>query len=78
MPLNAPAKSWDSGVAYLPADRHGEGLMMTMSVRENMALSSLPQLARLGVMQRDTEAELVEQQPRCPAATSRKWPWADP
>ena len=62
MPLNAPARSWDSGVAYLPADRHGEGLMMTMSVRENMALSSLPQLARHGVMQRDTEAEQVEQQ----------------
>jgi ribose transport system ATP-binding protein len=28
-------------VAYMPADRHGEGLMMTLSVRENTALKAL-------------------------------------
>ena len=27
--------------AYLPADRHGEGLMMTLSVRENVSVSAL-------------------------------------
>jgi ribose transport system ATP-binding protein len=62
LPLDAPDRSWQQGVAYLPADRHGEGLLMTLSVRENVALSALPQLARFGVMQRDREAEQVEQQ----------------
>jgi ribose transport system ATP-binding protein len=28
-------------VAYMPADRHGEGLMMSLSVRENAALKAL-------------------------------------
>ena len=30
--------------AYMPADRHHEGLMMSMSVRENAALTALERL----------------------------------
>ena len=32
--------------AYMPADRHNEGLMMTLSVRENAAIGSLQRFAR--------------------------------
>jgi len=46
--------------AYLPADRHHEALMTRMSVRENVALSALPLLARAGVVGRDRERRAVE------------------
>ena len=48
--LGNPVAARSAGVAYLPADRHGEGLLMTLSVRENAALSALRQFARWSVM----------------------------
>jgi ribose transport system ATP-binding protein len=41
--------------AYMPADRHREGLMTTMSVRENAAVGALPALATHGVIGREKE-----------------------
>src|SRR4051794_31330363 len=32
--------------AFMPSDRHGEGLMMSLSVRENTAVSALPRFTR--------------------------------
>jgi ribose transport system ATP-binding protein len=60
--LDAPEKSWRNGVAYLPADRHGEGLLMKLSISENIALATLGDLARFGIMQPDTEARQVAEQ----------------
>jgi ribose transport system ATP-binding protein len=48
--------------AYMPADRHREGLMMTLTVRENSALSSLPRFARGPLLSRKTEVEVVTRQ----------------
>ena len=45
--------------AYLPADRHGEALMMTMSVRENAAISSLKKFANLNFISRKKETKVV-------------------
>jgi ribose transport system ATP-binding protein len=45
--------------AYLPADRHGEGLMMSLSVRENAAVSALHQFARGPLLRRDREVSAV-------------------
>jgi ribose transport system ATP-binding protein len=45
--------------AYMPADRHREGLMTTMSVRENAAVGALPALATGGVVGRDRERTAV-------------------
>ncbi len=50
------------GIAYMPADRHGEGLLMALSVRENAALSSLPRYAANGVVSRRAEVTAVRQQ----------------
>ena len=36
--------------AYMPADRHAEGLLPAMSVRENAAVGALPSFARGGVV----------------------------
>lgn len=64
LPLNAPDRSWRQGVAYLPADRHTEGVLMKLSIRENVALSALAKFARFGLMRRGQEAGQVEEQRR--------------
>jgi ribose transport system ATP-binding protein len=45
--------------AYMPADRHREGLMMTMSVRENAAVAALDRLRVGRFVSRRREVELV-------------------
>ena len=60
LPLGRAHKMHASGVAYLPSDRHNEGLEMTLSVRENAVLSSLPQFASHGLMSRRREQERVD------------------
>ena len=39
-----------AGVALLPEDRKSEGIIPTLSVRENIALAALPRLSRFGVV----------------------------
>jgi ribose transport system ATP-binding protein len=58
--LGNPKAARAAGVAYLPADRHSEGLLMSLSVRENAALSALRRFARSGVVRRREEAHAVE------------------
>src|SRR6266702_919270 len=48
--------------AYLPADRHAEGLMMSLSVRENSAVGSLSRFSKGPVLSRAAEVEAVGQQ----------------
>jgi ribose transport system ATP-binding protein len=45
--------------AYLPSDRHGEGLMMALSVRENAAVSALNKLASGLFVSRKKETNVV-------------------
>ena len=45
--------------AYMPADRHHEGLMMTMSVRENAAVAALDRLRVGRFISRRREVEVV-------------------
>jgi ABC-type sugar transport system ATPase subunit/ribose/xylose/arabinose/galactoside ABC-type transport system permease subunit len=54
-----PDAALDAGVVYLSADRLGEGLFGTLSVRENALVSSLDQFSRLGVVNRRAEARAV-------------------
>ncbi|NMO56434.1 ATP-binding cassette domain-containing protein [Actinoplanes sp. TBRC 11911] len=49
---------------YLPADRHREGLMMSLSVRENAALSALRLFTRGPLLSSRDEAEAVAGQLR--------------
>ncbi|MBX5468611.1 MAG: ATP-binding cassette domain-containing protein, partial [Thermoleophilaceae bacterium] len=60
--LGSPARARAAGVAYMSADRHEEGLLMRLSVRENATLSSLERFARSGVVQRRAEVAAVEEQ----------------
>ena len=46
--------------AYMPADRHREGLMMTLSVRENAAVSALRRFRRRLFVRRSIETPIVQ------------------
>lgn len=47
------------GIVYMPADRHAEGLFMSLSVRENLVALALGRLARFGIVSASREARLV-------------------
>ena len=57
-----PDAALDAGVVYLSADRLGEGLFGTLSVRENALVSALGQFSRWGVTNQRAEARAVEAQ----------------
>jgi ribose transport system ATP-binding protein len=57
-----PEAALDAGVVYLSADRLGEGLFGTLSVRENAMVSALGQFSRWGVVRPRAEARAVEKQ----------------
>ena len=48
-----------TGSAYMPADRHREGLMMSLSVRENVAVSALERFKRGLLLGRHAEVDSV-------------------
>ncbi|NDJ60348.1 MAG: sugar ABC transporter ATP-binding protein [Chloroflexi bacterium] len=54
-----PSDAWARGVAYLPGDRTGEGLIIDFTVRENLSMAVMPN--RSGVLNRETERRLVEE-----------------
>jgi ribose transport system ATP-binding protein len=47
LPPGDPRAAIAAGVAYVPADRHADGAVMTMRVRENVTLPNLRRLRRL-------------------------------
>ena len=84
----AGAGAWRAGVGLLSEDRKGEGLALALSIADNLTLSKLDGLARLGASCRRASArrgELDRAARRfaaaarasasgsCRAATSRRW-----
>jgi ribose transport system ATP-binding protein len=61
VPPSDPIAAKNRGIVYLPGDRHAEGLLMTLSVRENLTVLVLKFLARFGFVSRRREAEMVDQ-----------------
>jgi len=58
--LRAPRDAIDAGMALLPEDRKGEGIVPDMSVAENLTLAALPTLTRMGVVSSAQQREIVE------------------
>jgi ribose transport system ATP-binding protein len=50
--LRSPRDAIASGIAFMPADRKGEGLVLPMSVGDNLGLTILRRLGRLGFLKR--------------------------
>ncbi len=58
-PLRSPRAALRQGIFLIPADRKTQGLVLSLTARENVALSVLRQLQRAGVMVRRRERSLV-------------------
>lgn len=50
-----PVGARGTGVAYVPADRHDEGVVAALSVRENLSMRSLASYATAGVVRKGKE-----------------------
>lgn len=59
-----PAEARRAGIAYVPEDRKREGIVPTLTVRENVTLPILLALSRLGVVRPRREQELARAQAR--------------
>jgi galactofuranose transport system ATP-binding protein len=55
----SPASAARAGVVMLPEDRKGEGIIPSLSVRENIVLAALPRLSRAGLVSGARQDEIV-------------------
>jgi ABC-type sugar transport system ATPase subunit len=55
----APSEALKEGIVYLPEDREKEGLIKSLSVRENLVLNSLNKITRGIIVNRKKEKEVV-------------------
>ena len=60
MRFDSPAEAIARGVAYLSEDRKVEGIVPDLSVRENLTLVLLPQLARRGIVDRQRQQQIAQ------------------
>jgi ABC-type sugar transport system ATPase subunit len=56
----SPARSISSGVALCAGDRRGQGLVLGMSIRENVTLASLPKISRRGLVDGGREKAIAK------------------
>ncbi|HET8830648.1 MAG TPA: sugar ABC transporter ATP-binding protein [Casimicrobiaceae bacterium] len=54
------AKRGDIGMALIPEDRKTEGLMLPMSVRDNLSFAALSRMSRWGVIDASAERDAVD------------------
>jgi len=57
--VNKPRDAIDQGIYLAPENRRTEGLVVEMSVRENISLPSLRRFSRCGLIQRKPEREIA-------------------
>ena len=57
----ARAKRDGIGMALIPEDRKTEGLMLPMSVRENLSFAALDRVSRGGIIDRGAEQKLIDE-----------------
>ena len=60
--INSPttAKSGKIGMALIPEDRKTEGLMLPMTVRDNLSFASLHRISNNGIVNRAIEQKLID------------------
>jgi ribose transport system ATP-binding protein len=60
--IDAPRDAIERGIYLIPENRRTEGLVVEMSVRENVTLPSLKNFSRFGLIQRKRECKVARQQ----------------
>jgi rhamnose transport system ATP-binding protein len=59
--FSSPSEAMDAGVAYLPEDRHQEGLVLDFSIAENVTLPILPRLFPRLLVRRSAERTVARE-----------------
>ncbi|WP_375490991.1 sugar ABC transporter ATP-binding protein [uncultured Jatrophihabitans sp.] len=57
---HSTARAIKAGVVMLPEDRKSEGIIASLSVRENIVLAALPRISRFGLVSRAKQDEIVD------------------
>ncbi|HEY6540787.1 MAG TPA: sugar ABC transporter ATP-binding protein, partial [Ktedonobacteraceae bacterium] len=57
--IRSPQQAMHSGIAYVPEDRHQQGLVMNFSIASNVTLPILQQVSRLGLIQPRREQKIA-------------------
>lgn len=57
--INSPAAAVRAGIAYVPEDRKGDGIIPDMVVRENISLPVLPSICRVGLINMHADRTLA-------------------
>ena len=60
--INSPADAIGHGIFLVPEDRRGEGLVTGMTVRENTTLPALKNYASFGLIHRERERKVTDEQ----------------
>ena len=55
------AKSRDIGMAFIPEDRKTEGLMLPMSVRDNLSFAAIERFSHFGLIDTKSEKAAIDQ-----------------
>ena len=58
--IGSPRDAIRAGIALIPEDRKTEGLLLPLSVRQNLALAILERVSRFGFVRRVAEEQLVD------------------
>ncbi len=62
VPIASPRDAIEHGIFLVPEDRRVEGLIVEMSVRENVSLPSLKDFSRFGLISRKRESDAARRQ----------------
>jgi len=57
--IRSPQHAMDNGIAYVPEDRHQQGLVMSFSIAANVTLAILQQVSRLGLLDLRREQKIA-------------------
>ncbi|HLI06482.1 MAG TPA: sugar ABC transporter ATP-binding protein [Ktedonobacteraceae bacterium] len=57
--IRSPQQAMESGIAYVPEDRHQQGLVMNFSIAANVTLPILQKVSRLGLVDPRREQKLA-------------------
>lgn len=59
IPIDTPSTAIANGIAYVPEDRRQHGVVLKMTVAENITMASLPAISRHGLLRFDQESEIA-------------------
>jgi ABC-type sugar transport system ATPase subunit len=61
MHMNHPSVALAHGIAFVPEDRGNQGLVLPLSVKENISLSSLKKFTKFGLLDFKAENEAIDE-----------------